>query len=120
MTWRMFRNDEELEVRARRLLTLGSHLGEDAPRSGFLERLNTRLRAEGDRSPATWSDAIGHVARPAFGLAATALLLSVVLYSAAPSAAPREDLALLAENDPVVSSLLSNSLAELLAVPENQ
>lgn len=110
----------ELELRARRLLSLGSHVTEGAPRAGFVDRLNARLRADGDRAPASWADAVGLVARPAFALAVTAMLLSVGLYSATPSTASRDDLALLAETDPVVSVLLSDSPAELLALPENR
>lgn len=105
-----------LELRARRLLGLGSRLSEQAPRAGFSARLRARLAAE--RSQADWPEAIGLVVRPAFGLAAAVLLLAVGVYSAVPSPAARDDLALLAERDPNVSALLSGLPIELLAPPE--
>jgi hypothetical protein len=103
-----------LELRARRLLAVGSRLSAEAPRAGFAGRLHARLAA--DRKPADWNEAIGLVARPAFGLAAAVALLTVGLYSAVPSGS--SDLALLAERDPIGSLLLSGSPIEVLAPPE--
>ena len=105
-----------LELRTRRLLSLGSHLRAEEPRAGFGGRLRVRLQA--DCRPADWHDAIGLVARPAFGLAAAVALLTVGLYSAVPSSAWPDDLALLAERDPIDRLLLSGSPIELLAPPE--
>ncbi len=102
-----------LELRSRRLLGLGSHLSMETPRAGFAGRLRTRLVT--DRKPVGWYDAIGLVARPAFGLAAAVALLTVGLYSAVPSNAGPDDLALLAERDPIGSLLLSGSPIEVLA-----
>ena len=104
-----------LELRTRRLLGLGSHLRAEAPRAGFAGRLSARLQA--DRRPADWYDAIGLVARPAFGLAAAVTMLTVGLYSASPGTGP-DDLALLAERDPIGSLLLSGNPIELLVLPE--
>jgi len=105
-----------LEVRSRRLLALGSQLNAEAPRAGFAGRLRARLQT--DRRPADWYEAIGLVARPAFGVAAAVALLTVGLYSAVPSNAGPDDLALLAERDPIGRLLLSGSPIELLAPPE--
>jgi hypothetical protein len=105
-----------LELRSRRLLGLGSHLSVEAPHAGFSGRLRARLQT--DHRPADWYDAIGLVARPAFGLAAAVALLTVGIYSTVPSNAGPDDLALLAERDPISRLLLSGSPIELLAPPE--
>ena len=105
-----------LELRTRRLLALGSHVSAEAPRAGFAGRLRARLQAE--VRPAEWYDAIGRMARPAFGLAAAAALLTVGLYSAVPSGAGPDDLTFLAERDPVGSLLLSGSPIDVLAPAE--
>lgn len=109
-----------VELRAARLLSLGSGPAEGAPRPGFSQRLQVRLEAEGSRLPAGWADAIGLAARPAFGLAAAAALVSIGLYTAIPNAAPRDDLALLVESDPIIGSLFVESPAGLLAPLETE
>lgn len=109
-----------VELRAARLLSLGSGPAEGAPRPGFSERLQARLKTESARLPAGWADAVGLAARPAFGLAAAAALVSIGLYTAIPNAAPRDDLALLVESDPLVGPLFVESPVGLLSPLETE
>ena len=99
----------DVERRAASLLALGSGPAEGAPRPGFPARLRARLAAEGAPPSPGWADAVGLAARPALGLAAAILLTCAGLYATTSSGPPGDDLALLAEGDPVVRVLVGDS-----------
>jgi hypothetical protein len=123
--------DDRGDLRARRLLRLGSDAGA-APatdvaaaglRPGFMERLRARIAADGraaspvasrpdfpasaGANPAGWPDALGALARPALALGCAAVVLAgavLLLSPAAPAGA--DTLAALVEEDPDLGALL--------------
>jgi hypothetical protein len=125
--------DDRGDLRARRLLRLGSDPGA-APatdvaaaglRPGFMERLRARIAADARAAspvasrpaspasagagPAGWPDALGALARPALALGGAAAVLAgavLLLSPAAPAGAGGDTLAALVEEDPDLFALL--------------
>jgi len=119
--------DDPRDLRARRLLRIGSDPEADAPgaapsglRPGFMERLRARLAAEERQAAEGWTDALATLSRPALGMACAAVIIAgalLLLSPAVPSEPGERDegdtLAALVEDSSTLGTLLDGGRGSL-------
>jgi len=116
---------ERKDLRARRLLQMGSEAGTAGLRPGFMERLRARMAAE-ERAAAAGGalgpagdpvGALAALARPALAFALGAVILAGAFFAWSPQPSARADqetLAALLEDAPALQALLSGEARGLL------